>query len=92
MLRSKKRLPGSPLPHPSTVSPPSSAFSWAGRQIWAANLRPEFARLQAKTNEHPLDKFRGNGPLSNIPAFAKAFGCAADSKMVRPAEQRCRIW
>ena len=65
-------------------------LGWA--QIWAANLRPEYARLIAKTDPHPLNQFRGNGPLTNTPAFAKAFGCGADSKMVRAEGQRCRIW
>jgi endothelin-converting enzyme/putative endopeptidase len=45
-----------------------------------------------KTNEHPLGQFRTNGPLSNTPAFAKAFGCGANSPMARPESQRCRIW
>jgi len=71
---------------------PEQRFFLGWAQIWEANMRPEYARLIAKTNEHPLDKFRGNGPLSNTPAFAKAFGCSADSKMVRPEAQRCRIW
>jgi predicted metalloendopeptidase len=30
--------------------------------------------------------------MSNIPAFAKAFGCNSNSEMVRPEAQRCRIW
>ena len=88
----EKTLAGKPAPAPIDGFTAEQRFFLGWAQIWAANLRPEFARLQAKTNEHPLDKFRGNGPLSNTPAFAKAFGCAADSKMVRPAEQRCRIW
>jgi predicted metalloendopeptidase len=88
----EKTLAGKPAPAPIDGFTAEQRFFLGWAQIWAANLRPEFARLQAKTNEHPLDKFRGNGPLSNTPGFAKAFGCAADSKMVRPAEQRCRIW
>jgi putative endopeptidase len=61
-------------------------------QIWAGGYRPEYARLMIKTNEHPLGQFRTNGPLSNTPAFAKAFGCGANSPMARPESQRCRIW
>jgi putative endopeptidase len=59
---------------------------------WAANYRPESARLQAKTDPHPLDQFRVDGSLQNFPPFAKAWGCAADSRMVRAGEMRCRIW
>jgi putative endopeptidase len=71
---------------------PEQRFFLGWGQIWEENIRPEYARLIAKTNEHPLDKFRTDGPLSNTPAFAKAFGCSADSKMVRPESERCRIW
>jgi len=71
---------------------PEQRFFLGWGQIWAENIRPEYARLIAKTNEHPLNQFRTNGPLSNMPTFSKAFGCSADSKMVRPESERCRIW
>jgi putative endopeptidase len=71
---------------------PEQRFFLGFAQVWGVNTRPEFARLAAKTNPHPLGQFRTNGPLSNTPAFAKAFHCGADSKMVRPEDQRCRIW
>lgn len=61
-------------------------------QIWAGEYRPEAARLLAKTNEHPLPQFRTNGPLSNMPSFAAAWGCKAGSPMVRTQAKRCRIW
>ena len=53
-------------------------------------MRPEYARLQTNTNEHPLPKFRANGPASNMEAFAKAFGCKKGDPMVR--EDFCKIW
>ena len=71
---------------------PEQRFFLGWGQIWGENIRPEYARLIAKTNEHPLGRFRSNGPLSNTPAFQKAFGCRVDAKMVRPASERCRIW
>jgi predicted metalloendopeptidase len=55
-------------------------------------MRPEYARMIVNTNPHPLDSYRVNAPLSNIPAFAKAFDCAANSKMARSTTERCRIW
>lgn len=88
----EKTLAGKPEPAPLDGFTVEQRFFLGWAQIWGANLRPEYARLIAKTNEHPLDQFRADGSLSNTPAFAKAFGCAADSKMVRPAAQRCRIW
>jgi putative endopeptidase len=63
-------------------------LGWA--QVWGANMRPENARLMANTNEHPLPKFRTNGPLSNMELFAKAFGCKKGDVMVR--ESVCKIW
>ncbi|PYU82522.1 MAG: hypothetical protein DMG50_11570 [Acidobacteria bacterium] len=59
-------------------------------QVWGANERIEYARLMANTNPHPLPRFRGNGPLSNMAEFAKAFGCKKGESMVR--EQACKIW
>jgi putative endopeptidase len=63
-------------------------LGWA--QVWGANTRPEYARLLTNTNPHPLPQFRGNGPLSNMAEFAKAFGCKKGDAMVR--EKVCKIW
>jgi putative endopeptidase len=63
-------------------------LGWA--QVWGANLRPEFARLMANSNEHPVPKFRVDGPLSNMELFARAFGCKKGDPMVR--ERACKIW
>jgi putative endopeptidase len=71
---------------------PDQRFFLAWARMWATNYRPQIAQLYMKTDPHPLDQFRTNGPLSNTPAFAKAFGCSVKSPMVRPAGQRCQIW
>jgi len=63
-------------------------LGWA--QVWGTNQRAEAARLQTNTDPHPLARFRGNGPLSNMEAFARAFGCKKGDPMVR--EQACKIW
>ncbi len=65
-------------------------LAWA--QIWRAKARPEFVRLMVNTDPHAPPKFRTNGPLSNIPAFAQAFGCKQGDPMVRPETQRAQIW
>jgi putative endopeptidase len=88
----RKTLEGKPAPEPIDGFTADQRFFLGWAQIWAANFRPEYARLIAKTNPHPLDQFRADGPPSNLPAFAKAWGCTAKSPMVRPAAQRCRIW
>jgi putative endopeptidase len=63
-------------------------LGWA--QVWCENARPEAERLKAATNPHSSNKYRVNGPLSNMPEFRKAFSCKADAPMVRPAA--CRVW
>jgi len=69
---------------------PEQRFFLGWAQVWGANMRPENARLMANTNEHPLPKFRTNGPLSNMELFAKAFGCKKGDPMMR--ENNCKIW
>lgn len=69
---------------------PEQRFFLGWAQVWGANQRPEAARLQTNTDPHPLARFRGNGPISNMEAFAKAFGCKKGDAMVR--EQACKIW
>ncbi len=65
-------------------------LAWA--QIWRAKARPEFARLMVNTDPHAPPKLRTNGPLSNIPAFARAFRCKPGDPMVRSETQRAQIW
>ena len=69
---------------------PEQRFFLGWAQVWGANLRPEYARLIANSDGHPIPKFRVNGPLSNMELFAKAFGCKKGEKMVR--ENACKIW
>jgi putative endopeptidase len=69
---------------------PEQRFFLGWAQVWGANQRAEAARLQTNTDPHPLARFRGNGPLSNMEAFRKAFGCKKGDAMVR--EQACKIW
>jgi putative endopeptidase len=69
---------------------PEQRFFLGWAQVWGTNQRAEAARLQTNTDPHPLARFRGNGPLSNMEGFARAFGCKKGDPMVR--EQACRIW
>jgi putative endopeptidase len=69
---------------------PEQRFFLGWAQVWGTNQRIEAARLQTNTDPHPLPQFRGNGPLSNMEAFAKAFGCKKGDAMVR--ENACKIW
>ena len=69
---------------------PEQRFFLGWAQVWGANVRPEYARLMANSNPHPISRFRVNGPLSNMELFAKAFGCKKGDAMVR--ENACKIW
>jgi endothelin-converting enzyme/putative endopeptidase len=46
----------------------------------------------AQGDPHPIAKYRVIGPLSNLPEFAKAFGCKKDAPMVRSDADRCDVW
>jgi putative endopeptidase len=87
----QKAMQGKPRASIDGFTPEQRFFlGWA--QVWAANIRPEAARLQVLTDPHPLGRFRVNGPLSNMPEFAKAFGCTQGEPMARIESARCQIW
>jgi putative endopeptidase len=65
-------------------------LNWA--QVWRQTIRDEARRVRLATDPHSPGRFRANGPLSNMPEFASAFGCAAGSPMVRPDDVRTSIW
>jgi predicted metalloendopeptidase len=65
-------------------------LSWA--QAWRRNYRDEAIKLQVNTNPHSPSKFRANGPMTNMPEFAAAWGCVEGDAMVQPAELRADIW
>ncbi|MFY8096030.1 MAG: M13 family metallopeptidase [Niveispirillum sp.] len=64
-------------------------YGWAN--VWCAQERPEFRRLQAQTGVHSLPEYRVNGTLSNMPEFAKAFSCKPTDAMVR-GDKACKVW
>lgn len=71
---------------------PEQRFFLAYAQARRANMRPEQLKLMIRTDPHSPGQFRINGPLSNMPEFAKAFGCKPGDAMVRPDSVRARIW
>ena len=88
----QKSLEGKPRPADVDGFTPEQRFFLGWAQVWAEKATPEYERLIAKNNEHPLPRFRVNGPLSNMPEFAQAFQCKAGDPMVRPEADRCQIW
>jgi len=71
---------------------PEQRFFLGWAQVWAENQTKERERLQITTDPHPLARFRVNGPLSNMPEFATAFGCKVNDAMVRGDDKRCNVW
>jgi putative endopeptidase len=63
-------------------------LGWA--QSWCESTRPEAERLKAATNPHSSNRYRANGPPSNMPEFQKAFSCKPEAPMVR--HDACRVW
>ncbi len=61
-------------------------------QVWCNKARDPFARMMASVDPHSPARFRVIGPLSNTAEFAEAFHCPAGAKMVRPPEERCKVW
>jgi putative endopeptidase len=88
----RRSLQGKPEPTPIDGLTGDQRFFLAWAQIWRAKTRPEYTRLLVNVDPHSPPEFRTIGPLSNIPAFAQAFGCKPGDKMVRPESKRAQIW
>jgi putative endopeptidase len=71
---------------------PEQRFFLAWAQMWRQNITPEAQRVRINTDSHSPGRWRTNGPLSNMPQFAAAFGCKAGDPMVRPEAVRPVIW
>jgi putative endopeptidase len=71
---------------------PEQRFFLGWAQVWRWNVRPEALRSMVRTNSHAPNNWRVNGPLSNMPEFAQAFGCQLGDPMVHPESDRTRIW
>ena len=85
-----KSLEGKARPASIDGFTPEQRFFLGWAQVWAGKYTPEAERQQVKGNSHSLPRWRVNGPLSNMPQFAQAFGCKAGDGMVR--ENACFIW
>ena len=71
---------------------PAQQFFIGWGQFRGDETRPETQRTMIQGDPHPVAKYRVIGPVSNLPEFAKAFGCAPAAAMVRPDGKRCEVW
>jgi predicted metalloendopeptidase len=71
---------------------PEQRFFLGYAQSWRQHTRDAQLRTRVTVDPHAPEQWRVNGPLSNIPAFAQAFGCKAGDAMVRPAAVVPQIW
>jgi putative endopeptidase len=71
---------------------PEQRYFIAFAQSFRSHARPESMKLRVTVDPHSPDRWRVNGPLSNMEAFAKAFGCKPGDPMVRPDSVVPHIW
>jgi putative endopeptidase len=71
---------------------PEQRFFLAYAQSWRTHSRAESMRSRVAVDPHAPSQWRTNGPLSNMSAFATAFGCKAGDPMVRGAALIPHIW
>jgi putative endopeptidase len=71
---------------------PEQRFFLGWAQVWRTLQRDQATKAQINTDPHSPAKWRVNGPLSNMPEFAKAWGCKDGEPMVRAEALRARIW
>ena len=71
---------------------PEQRFFLSFAAIWRSKIRDEEQKLRLNTDPHSPAQYRVNGPLSDLPEFAKAFDVPDGSPMVRPADKRVNIW
>ncbi|MBP8098487.1 MAG: M13 family metallopeptidase [Arenimonas sp.] len=75
---------------PTPASSKEFFSAWAA--VWARQDSPAaLASAQSQSDFSPA-KWRVNGPLSNMPSFAKTFACKAGQPMARAEKDQLAIW
>jgi predicted metalloendopeptidase len=87
----REALAGKPAEAIDGLTPEQRFFlSWT--IVWRTSYTDEYLHLIVKTDPHSPARARVNNPLSNLPAFAAAFGIDGSSPMAHDEENRARIW
>ena len=71
---------------------PEQRYFLAFAQAWRSRYRPERERLLLLTDSHSPPRYRVQGPLANLPEFAKAFSCPVDARALRAEGSRVNLW
>ena len=71
---------------------PEQRFFVAFAQSWREHTRPEQLKTRVTVDPHAPAVWRTNGPVSNMPTFAKAFNCKPGDPMVRSPASVPQIW
>jgi putative endopeptidase len=71
---------------------PEQRYFIAFAQSFRDHTRDASLRTRVKVDPHSPGRWRVNGPLSDMEAFAKAFQCKSGDPMVRPRSEVARIW
>ncbi|MET7140812.1 M13 family metallopeptidase [Xanthomonas sp. PPL139] len=77
---------------PSASEAGKQAFykAWAG--LWAQQLSPNEAVQRVTADVHAPGRWRTNGALANLPAFAATFTCKPGQPMVRSEAEQIHLW
>jgi len=71
---------------------PDQRFFLSFAQVWRLKTRDETMRMRINVDPHSPEMYRVNGPLSNTPAFYKAFNVKPGDKMYRADSVRVKVW
>ncbi|MGL6235854.1 MAG: M13 family metallopeptidase [Segniliparus sp.] len=71
---------------------PAQRFFLAYARSWRGKRRDEAVLEQIASDPHSPEKYRVDGVAPNVPAFARAFGCAPGSPMAPAEAQLVSIW
>jgi len=69
---------------------PAQRFFLSNALVWRGKARDEQTINLLRTDPHSPGKYRVLAPMSNLPAFAQAFGCKAGDPMV--ADKPISLW
>jgi predicted metalloendopeptidase len=88
----RNSLKGKPAPAPIDGFTGPQRFFLGAATVWRNHIREAALSLRLKTDPHSPGRERVNGPLSNLPEFYEAFGCADGTVMKRNVKVRPAIW